>query len=876
MAGMFLPPVVTVLQGDISDLVKKVEEAKALIKSLGTLQIQVGFDLSGASGLKARAQAAALASRVNIPVGMDISALSGAKIAGIAALQREARLAEGGSSGGGGRWGGIFGWLGKDQNLFGGGGDSKPGFLKWMPDFMLSAANWHFALDGVAESLAVVLPAVIGLGIWGAVAAPVIGDMATHLKDMYTVTQATGKVIAPLTGGLHQLSQAVQPSVYQLYGDAVSVINNKLGDTKTIAVGVGSALDQLGARAAVALKGSGFSGFMANAAKDVSILGNIFGNVFGTIGSILKSLPGYAQPLFETVQRITGGIEDLANSGVTQGIMKVGFAFHGAWIWGGLFANLIGKGISSGLRGVSSLALNSAAKLEGMGAAGAKASKGLFAVADGAEQAASLPWGWIAAAGIGIGILAYKMLTAKDATQQFVASMQQSLSTLNAGTGYNKLLQDQVVNTNMLAQAQKNLGAAQAQATQMGVVPAAQMYSTYNSTLATASADVRTLQGNQQNLSGQQVLYNSRINDLAKSYGGVKAAQGLLVLSGVSMGQFLTKNKNQWQQVQQEVLATSLALQQMGQRGGKLGSDLAILDQQASDTYTAMTQLNQAWQTFMGLSTGAQTTFQGLEQGLRTLRTQMRAAGASFTGVNANSITLQQTFSGQITSLQNLIGTGRQANASNKQMADVLSQQLTPAVHDGALANAGFRQQIYDLAVQAGYTGRDTIAGLTGFVNRYHSSAQQAENITNGWSAALGKIPKNIPVTITVLLAGNGAAYLGSTGHATYTVNPGGNGYAGRGGGHARGTLGAAPGWAMVGENGPELMHFSGGEKVVPHENIHGYGAGGGSSPVVVEAHLYLDGKEIFADVKQETQRYNKRNGNRRRGGRVPGVMVPR
>ena len=36
--------------------------------------------------------------------------------------------------------------------------------------------------------------------------------------------------------------------------------------------------------------------------------------------------------------------------------------------------------------------------------------------------------------------------------------------------------------------------------------------------------------------------------------------------------------------------------------------------------------------------------------------------------------------------------------------------------------------------------------------------------------------------------------------------------------GHAKGTMNAPPGWAWVGELGPELMHFKGGEQVLNHE----------------------------------------------------------
>jgi phage-related protein len=44
--------------------------------------------------------------------------------------------------------------------------------------------------------------------------------------------------------------------------------------------------------------------------------------------------------------------------------------------------------------------------------------------------------------------------------------------------------------------------------------------------------------------------------------------------------------------------------------------------------------------------------------------------------------------------------------------------------------------------------------------------------------------------------------------------------------GYAAGTHGAAPGWAWVGERGPELMKFKGGETVIPNHAFRGYAGG--------------------------------------------------
>jgi phage-related protein len=43
---------------------------------------------------------------------------------------------------------------------------------------------------------------------------------------------------------------------------------------------------------------------------------------------------------------------------------------------------------------------------------------------------------------------------------------------------------------------------------------------------------------------------------------------------------------------------------------------------------------------------------------------------------------------------------------------------------------------------------------------------------------------------------------------------------------YASGTPGAKPGWALVGEEGPELVYFNGGETVVPNHKIGGYAEG--------------------------------------------------
>jgi hypothetical protein len=75
--------------------------------------------------------------------------------------------------------------------------------------------------------------------------------------------------------------------------------------------------------------------------------------------------------------------------------------------------------------------------------------------------------------------------------------------------------------------------------------------------------------------------------------------------------------------------------------------------------------------------------------------------------------------------------------------------------------------------------------------------------------------------------------------------------------GYATGTASAAAGWAMVGEQGPELINFGGGGAQV-YDNADtrrmlsdGGGSGGGAGgPVQVTSNVYLDGKLILSTLE--------------------------
>jgi phage-related tail protein len=78
--------------------------------------------------------------------------------------------------------------------------------------------------------------------------------------------------------------------------------------------------------------------------------------------------------------------------------------------------------------------------------------------------------------------------------------------------------------------------------------------------------------------------------------------------------------------------------------------------------------------------------------------------------------------------------------------------------------------------------------------------------------------------------------------------------------GYAKGTGGAASGWAWVGEAGPELVKFSGGERVIPSHVAKGY-ANGTEGDSTHEVHVYLDGRKIYTAMQDRAVSTQRRTG---------------
>src|ERR1039458_6434083 len=134
-----------------------------------------------------------------------------------------------------------------------------------------------------------------------------------------------------------------------------------------------------------------------------------------------------------------------------------------------------------------------------------------------------------------------------------------------------------------------------------------------------ASQAVADAKAGQQQFTAEQDQSTIHLAALSKTYGSTAAGFGLLNEAGITGAQWQNTSKSAWQQIQIAVASTALAYTDMAQKGGILGNDMAVINEQASAQYKAMQNVNSAWDTFIGNVTKTQSAFDTYAQGLTTI-----------------------------------------------------------------------------------------------------------------------------------------------------------------------------------------------------------------------------------------------------------------
>lgn len=710
------------------------------------------------------------------------------------ALLRAAAGAGGGGGrtvvvGGGGGRGGGGGPLG--FRLF---GTQMPLFGGFLPGILGTVGGFHLLIDSIIEVAAVLIPATIAMAAFGLAGYSAARGIYGNFTNAQTALDAVGGRLPALSGGFSAIQNAVKPQVFTLFGEGLSLLNQKTGEFGQLATGAGNALIQFVNRGVTALENSGLNGFAGKAVQDLTLLFHIIGNIGGIFGNLLRGMPGVADVLFGVLDKITGALENFTASPIVQGIERVVLGFHGMVIWGGLVASglmaliPVAGNVVNWFRSIDSSATNlgrldqgagffkrfqagaadlgnalpmvnvklgdTAKAAEGVATEGENASKGIVGLAEDAGKAgegvgvaemgatglagsltklagfAASPWTW---AIVGIGILAgltFALAQTRTATENWIKAEQ---GMVDNSTVFNKMgdIQKAIFQTQ-----QKLIPQTQGYAKAVGQVGST-IGTGLNPNLDQYTKNINDLSGAQQKFQAEQQRGEAFLNTMGGRFGmTAHQVEDLTVQmtgsqkAASQLWNSYLKGQMTLKQLVNEFYSYILATTGMVPTTERGRQALYALDKTSNETAQAISNVNSAEDKLLAFSTNLATGMIGLQGQFGALKRAADASGASMTGTNKASLALQQELEGNfIPSVQSTIDNLRTAHASTDDLRKEVAFALVPALDAGALKNRQFRDQIYQMAQEAGYHGVDTIKALTGWIDRNRVSAGEAAKI---------------------------------------------------------------------------------------------------------------------------------------------------
>ena len=152
----------------------------------------------------------------------------------------------------------------------------------------------------------------------------------------------------------------------------------------------------------------------------------------------------------------------------------------------------------------------------------------------------------------------------------------------------------------------------------------------------------------------------------------------------------------------------------MGQGLTQLQGDVSVQLVMNADQLAQMNTLNTAWDSWLKLVEAGPAAYNALEQGIATLNTDMAAAGATFGGTNAASLTLQASF-------QSLVP---QMGATQDAI-----RQYSAVLQNGAAGSAMLVQATKDMIASSGLLNTTNQQVRNGLI----AVAEEADPSVNTW-----------------------------------------------------------------------------------------------------------------------------------------------
>src|SRR5215831_4681297 len=514
--------------------------------------------------------------------------------------------------------------------------------------------NWvHWIIAGGAELAAVVVPATVALGAATAVVAQGAQMAEQHMTALWTAAEATDKYLHTTMGqalglrdALQQAQDAANPKVYQAMGGALDIVKTHVLDMAHTGLDVLNRFDEFVAHFQYSLgpgsMGGTVKGLLDKMIPDLVSLGQIFGNLGHALVNFAAAMPGLAEVLLgflNAVSRLILVISELPKWMITSFMVMEEF-----WRWGGALATVMAR-LSNVIANLGTLGIpvfarfgmifSSLLKFIPMTLAGIAVNLGAtiqkFSLLGGSsvkagEEIGNLgykmvgvadfmggPWGMaIAGAVLAVGGLVWWMSRAKDATQQWIDTTNK---TVEASSSLHVMLtlQDAMLNTQVkLKDAVQQHSQAVERQTHY-VNDGTRGFLAYQDQVSITGRHVAELTQEHQHL-------NTAMQNVMAGAGYLQGRFGTSFIGALALA------TNAGVKLQDGILGTGKAaqiamfqiedyvrgLQAMGQPMGAIGNDMSALAIQSGLAATKVSQLNQAWDEFMGNLTGGTNAFSGL------------------------------------------------------------------------------------------------------------------------------------------------------------------------------------------------------------------------------------------------------------------------
>lgn len=445
----------------------------------------------------------------------------------------------------------------------------------------------HLVVMGIAEFLAVFLPAMYAAAAGAYVMMQGVQLVTQHITGLYTATEALGPMMNTTAGDMLGLGHSIQtaqdlanPGVFELLGESIGAINafsgratlgldgltltakgaaGGLTDFSQTGLDVTHMLDAFGAKVVADLQGplgGTLHQLVSSATSDLQAFGQILGNLGHAIISLAADMPGLAEVILHVIDGITALISWFAQ--LPHGLITAIFVIEEMYRWSGLLAGafgLLGRGIALlgtlGIpvfiaigRNVATMVANVIAGVSNMiGNFGLLLSKIGLIGEDGVQSIAKFrnvlagmvgflsgPWGVAIGLGIvAVGAFIFWMSRAKTATEEWINSAQQAVTKASNLQVLNVIAQQMAESQIKLANANVQLNQANNEMTK-GAAAAAQKVTQEQDALIKQGQAAGQAAGMQQTYTQKQIEGSNAAADAANKINQLTAFQKNLIL----------------------------------------------------------------------------------------------------------------------------------------------------------------------------------------------------------------------------------------------------------------------------------------------------------------------------------------------------------